>query len=348
MKEEKKSFLKKIKMSIFDFEAYQELAAEKISRTILYIVLLILIFSIVIGAIYLSKFGNGVIKTREYIEKQIAEIEYENYQLTIIPNNKEEITKLNLEDSGIEVIINTQTNDEEKIQESINEINSLENGILLLKDRIIIKNEFSLNTIEYTYKDISEAYNLNKIDKQEVINILSGSQIKIFGAMFFGVIVLYMFIIYFSNVLVDMLLLSMLAYIVSRIAGLRLKYSALYNIATYSLTLSIILNIIYFIVNALTGFVIEYFQIMYTAISSIYIVTSILIIKSDVMKKQVELNKIIEEQERVKQELKRKEEEEKEKQGQERRERENEKREKKQKENKEKEKLNDEPEGDNA
>ena len=73
---------------------------------------------------------------------------------------------------------------------------------------------------------------------------------------------------------------------------------------------------------------------MYTALASIYIITSILIIKSDVMKKQLELNRIIEEQERVRQELKRKEEEEKEQAEQERRKREREKREKKEKEKK--------------
>ena len=173
--------------------------------------------------------------------------------------------------------------------------------------------------------------------------------------MLFVGTMLYIFIIYLSNILVDMLLLAILTYIVTRIAGLRLKHSAVYNIATYSLTLPIILNIIYFVVNAFTGFVIQYFQLMYTALASIYIITAILIIKSDVMKKQLELNRIIEEQERVRQELKRKEEEEKEQAEQERRKREREKREKKEKEKKEREEkkeekgnLGNEPEGDNA
>ena len=45
---------------------------------------------------------------------------------------------------------------------------------------------------------------------------------------------------------------------------------------------------------------------MYTAIASIYIITAILMIKSDVIKKQLELNRIIEEQERVREEIKQK------------------------------------------
>ena len=142
------------------------------------------------------------------------------------------------------------------------------------------------------------------------------------------------------------MLLAILAYIASRFSGLRLRYSALYNIASYSLTLPIILNIIYVVVNRLTGFTIEYFQIMYTAVATIYIITAILMIKSDVIKKQMELRRIIEEQEKVKQELKQKEEEEKEKREEERR--------RKQREEKEKEKnendgeIGNTPEGDNA
>ena len=355
MKEEKLSFFKKIKMSIFDFDAYQELAAEKISRTIGYIVLLMLIFGIIVGAIYVLKFVQGVNSTKEYIENEISEISYDNYQLTVVPNSGEEIIRLEPENTGIKIIINAQTNDEEKINDSINEINNTANGILILKDKIILKSEIYTKTLQYSYKTISETYNINKIDKAEVLNILSGNDIKIFIAMLFAGIVIYIFIVYLSNMLVDMLLLSILTYIVTRIAGLRLRHSAVYNIATYSLTLPIILNIIYFVVNAFTGFIIQYFQLMYTALASIYIITSILIIKSDIMKKQIELNRIIEEQERVRQELKRKEEEEKEQDEQERRRREQEKKEKKEKEKKERREkkegkgnLGNEPEGDNA
>ena len=55
------------------------------------------------------------------------------------------------------------------------------------------------------------------------------------------------------------------------------------------------MNIIYFIVNSFTGFTIKYFEIMYTTVATIYIATAILMIRSDVIKKQIELNKIIEE-----------------------------------------------------
>ena len=206
--------------------------------------------------------------------------------------------------------------------------------------------------VETSYKTISETYTINKLDKDETLAILSGPLVHQFMLLFFVTAIFYMFILYFSSILVDILLLFVLAYIVTRIAGLRLKYSAIYNIAAYSLTLPVLLNILYFVVNAFTGFTIRYFQIMYTAIASIYIITAILMIKSDVIKQQVELNRILEEQERVRQELKRQEEEKKEKEEQEKREKEREKQEKeKQKEEKKKKEegnLGKQPEGDNA
>lgn len=355
MKKEKLSFFKKLKISIFDFDGYQELAAEKISRTIGYIVLLMLIFSIVISLVYTYQFNGLISRVRDYINNNISEITYENYELSVKTNSGEEITEINNNDLiTYKVIINTETTDETKINESIKNIENSQNGVLILRDRIIIKNEFSTNLMEYSYKTISEQYNINKIDKSEILNMISGQSVNRLLLMFFATILIYMFIVYFSSILIDILLLAVLAYIVTRISGLRLKYSALYNIATYSLTLPVVLNIIYFVVNRLTGFTIEYFQIMYTAIASIYIITAILMIKSDVIKKQIELNRIIEEQERVKQELKRKEEEEKEEQArkeQERKDREKENKEqKKQKENKKEDdgKIGQTPEGDNA
>ena len=351
MEEKKLSFFKKIKISILDFDGYQNLAAEKISRTVGYIILLMLIFSLIVAGTYVIKFYQTIGQIRNYISNEVSEITYENYELNIIQNNGEEISRITVNDTvPVKIIINTQTSDETKIQESMEEIRSEENGILILKDRIIIKNEFSTNLMEYSYKSISEQYNINKIDKNELISLLSGSQINTLYLMFFGIVTIYMLVIYLSTMLVDVLFLTILTYIVTRIAGLRLKYSAIYNIATYSLTLPILLNIIYFVVNAFTGFTIEYFQIMYTAIASIYIITSILMIKSDVIKKQLELNRIIEEQERVKQELKRQEEERKEKEELKRREKEREKKEKEKQKKEEKEdgKIGKEPEGDNA
>ncbi len=355
MEKKKLSFFKKLKISIFDFDGYQVLGAEKISSTFAYIAILMLVFSTVVSSVFVFQISSLINNTKNYIENQISEVKYENGNLSIIPNNGEEITEIEINEIiSAKLIINTQTDDQEKIQNLVEEIRTYDNGILILKDRVIIKTSLSNALTEILYKDLSDIYNLNTINKNDIINILSGKDIYMELALFFIKAIIYMFIVYMFTVLIDIILLVLLTYIVTRIAGLRLKHSAVYNISAYSLTLPIILNIIYFIVNSLTGFTIKYFQIMYTAIASIYIITAILMIKSDVIKKQLELNRIIEEQERVREEIKQKEEKEKEKAEQERRRKEREKRNKEKNEeenntsNEEKEGINKEPEGDNA
>lgn len=350
MEEKKLSFFKKIRKSIFDFDSYQGLAAESISKTIVYIVLLTLIFGSIISLSYTIKFLQIINEAKTYIENEISEIIYEDYKLSVKFNNGENISKIDANNLlASKVIINTQDLEENQIDEYINEIKSEKNGILILNDKIIVKTVFLSNTMEYSYETISQTYNINNISKTEIINILNSNEMKVFAVTFFITILIYMFVIYISNILIDVLLLAILAYIVTKLARLSLKYSAIYNIAAYSLTLPIFLNIIYIVANIFTGFNIKYFQIMYTAIASIYIIAAILLIKSDIIKKQIELNKIVEEQDKIRQELKQKEEERKEKEEQERREKEREKQKKKKEEqDKSKEGPIKEPEGNNA
>lgn len=348
-KEEKLTFWKKLKMSIFDFEKYQDLAAEKIIKTICYIGILVFIFALVVAGIVTYKFSATIANVRSYIDENIETVTFENNQLNIVPKNHEEKTTIENEEINITVILATQIEDEQKVQENIDEMNSEENAVLILKDKIMIKNEMLTKPMTYSYQTLAEQYNINKIDKEEILNLLSYDTIKPVLFAMFGIFLVYFFIIaYLPSTLIDIIILSVFAYIVSSITRIKLKYSAVYNIAAYSLTLPIILNIIYVIINGFTGFEIKYFEIMYTTIATIYITAAILIIRSDVIKKQMELTKIIEEQDRVRAELQRREEEQKEQEEKERQKKEEEKKRKKEDKKEEKEDLGEAPEGNNV
>ena len=297
---EKLTFLKKIKISIFDFEKYQELL-----KTLLYISIILIIFCLVMAGVYTYKFIIAVNDVRDYISENVDNITYENNILNVVPKNGEEITRIDNEILGIKVIINTQTNDNQKIEDSINEIKSIGNGILILKDKVLIKNELLNVPVEYSYKDVTEQYNINVLNKQEVLDLLTINTMKPVMFMFLAIMLIYLFIVYWLSTLMDIVVLSIMAHIVALISRMRLKYSAVYNIATYSLTLPMILNIIYFIINAFTGFTIKYFQVMYTTIASIYIVTAILMIRADAIKRQMQLTQIMQEQEKIREEFKR-------------------------------------------
>ena len=148
----------------------------------------------------------------------------------------------------------------------------------------------------------------------------------------------------------DAILLAILGYMTAILLRLRLKFSAMCHMAVHSLTLPILLNLGYMILQTFTGFQIKYFEAMYVGVAYIYIIAAILMIKSDVMKKQQELAKIIEEQEKVKEEMERQKEEEerrKEEQRKEEKKKQEEEEEKKKTKGK-KEKPEDTPQGEHA
>lgn len=108
--------------------------------------------------------------------------------------------------------------------------------------------------------------------------------------------------------------------------------------SVYALTLSVVLYMIYIVINLFTSFTIKYFEIAYNAISYVYILTAMLMIRSDSIKQQMEVEKIVEEQNKIREENKEEKKEEKQKEDQ-----------PKEKDNKKKEKPeNGTPEGNEA
>lgn len=299
---EKIPFYKRVIISIKDFEKYQNFATENITVAIKYILKLMAIFVIIIATSFTYKFSETINNVTEYFKNDLPDLKFEDNILKvesetpIIIENPEEVL-------GI-VIIDTNEISQEKIDEYSKKISLYDNGIVFLKDKLILKNMVTTILNTYSYSDLASNYGIPNFTKQEAINYIDDeiNQYTIYTYIFV-IIFIYLFILYVLTALINALVLSVLGYLTSRIVGLRLKFVAVYNMSIYALTLSTILNAIYVVVNMLTGFTIEYFNIMYTAISYIYIVTAILLIKSDIIKKQVELMKIIDEQQKVKQEL---------------------------------------------
>ena len=197
--------------------------------------------------------------------------------------------------------------------------------------------------VPITYEQLNQNYNIQDITKQSVIDFTSSKYMTQIYVIFIATILLYLFIVYFIKILIDALILSLIGFLLSRIIGVRFKYKSIFNMSVYSLTLSIILCLIYIVVNIFTGFQIIYFDIAYDGIAYIYIITAMLMIKSDLIKQQIEVGQIVEEQKKVRQE-KQEEENKKEEKKEDNKEQEN------KKEKKKKDKNEDEgtPEGSNA
>jgi len=289
VKIKKLNFFKKMWYSITNFEKYPYMAAEGVGRAISYLIGITAIFVLVVSISVVYKSLNII---EEKLTNEVPEISYSNNQLTV---NSDVPIKIETGDTeGIQkIIIDTKTENEEVINTYLEE---LETGILLLNDKIIAKNIDTVgDKIEYTYSDIINNLGLNitEFTKQDILNYMNSPQ------MFLVLILtmfIYLVIIYIFTILIDSITLSLLGAITTMFVGLKIKYAALFNMSVYALTLSIILNIIYVIVNCFIQFTIEYFQVAYIAIAYIYLIAVIFIIKYDFIKKQAELMKIIEEQ----------------------------------------------------
>ena len=191
------------------------------------------------------------------------------------------------------VIIDTS---EEADRESlIEKINAYNNGILVLSDRAVISSEIFIEDEEILYSNLE----IEDIEsKEEIVDLLTIDTEKIYVA-FAITIFIYLFTIYCISNIIDAVILGMLGYVFARIVGLRLKYKATFNIGIYSLTLPIILKLIYISINTMTGFVINYFGWMYTSISYIYVAVAILMIKAEIINQKIELMKLQAIQEKV-------------------------------------------------
>lgn len=313
---EKMNFFKRVISSIKDFDKYQDFAVERTSKALAYLLIIMTIFSFAIAGAFTYKFGKSFNEGVSYFKENINELNFDGETLSI--NNGEEKTIINEEEVLQAIIINTNVDiSEAQKKDYLDTIAKYENGIVLLNDKVIYKNQLFSENMEYKYKDNGMSYGITTLNKEDVINFIGEINGVRLYIGFFIVIAIYLFVIYFASAIVDIAMLAVLGFIVSRIVGMKIKIKACFNMGVYALTLPTILNLIYILVNVFTSFEVKYFQWMYTTISYIYMIVAILIIKSDFINKQMELMKIIEEQEKVKKEIeeqeRRKKEEEKEK-----------------------------------
>lgn len=321
----KTNFFKEALKSIKDLDKYEDFAIEPPKKAFKYFFILVLMFSIIISCFYSYKIVNSLRSIYTNLKDILPEFSYSNGIIT--DNLEEQLIIEDYENSLGKIIINTKIENAETDE-------YIENGsvgILILKDRFIILSNDTMGQVVYKYSDLANNYGVTEFNKQDLINFVDNLNIVSIYATVYFAIWIYMFIIYFLSILVDTVILSVLAYVVARISRIKLKFAPSFNIAVHSITLPVLLNLIYIIVNLFTGFEIKYFQLMYSTISYIYVIVSILMIKTDFIQRQMELMKLAQEQEKVKEEMKRKEDEKKEKQK-----KENKKPEENKKDNKEK------------
>lgn len=282
-KELKKGFFKKVWYSISKLERYGEMSAEGLSRAVKYLIQLSLIMAIVLSSVIIYQIDQKVNKGVEFLENKVGNFTYKD---GILELESGQVVKASSSTVG-KIIIDTNTQSEEEINQYLNSIE--ENmGILVLKDKLIIKGMSNGENISYKYSALLSEIGINQIDKDGVVDYISGSNKWNIYIQIFIVICIYTLISTAISFFINALLLSFFGWISTWFAKIKMRYVAIFNLAIYSLTLSTILQAVYVVINALTGFTITYFQVMYVAVAAIYLIASIFLIKSEFIKNQME------------------------------------------------------------
>lgn len=288
MEIEEKNFFKKVWTSIKDFEGYEEFAAGKLSKAIKYIAIMTAIFVITIAIAYTYKIYTSLEEIKNYINEHVEEIALKSGELEV-KTDKDIVIE---DEKSIipRIIVNTaeEVNEEEYIQK----IKAYKAGILFLKEKVVIASSVLNEEQEIYYSTISMT---NIEGKDAFLNMISIENLLPICAILF----IYLFFGYFLSNIIDAVILGILGNLFARLLKIKLKYKATLNISIYALTLPIILNLIYIIINTFIGFEIQHFQWMYTSISYIYVVVAILMIKTEIMQKRIEMMKIREIQKQV-------------------------------------------------
>lgn len=278
-KETRISFFKRLIMSIKDIDKYNILISEKVIRAIIYLVVLMLIFSIILSACMTYNTGKIIDNATEYIKNEIPNFKIAENELEV--EGDEPIIIDNFDSINLKIILDDSKESIEEYKETLQNYDG--SAVLALKNNLSLitgGREFSTQ-----YSKIKEDYKIDEITKDNLINLIRDNTGKIYTNIFisiFGVI----YCVYTISAFIDALALSLLALIISKMSRLYITYTQDLNISISALTLPIILNLIYSSANILTGFTMPYFQVMYTIISYIYIISAILIMKSDLKQKK--------------------------------------------------------------
>lgn len=293
----KEGFFKKVLKSVKNFEKYEDFALEGLGKTTIYLLQIVAVFTLIIAIMTVYKFSNTLNNTISYLKNNIETFSYENGILEINSNEKLE-TEESINDFRSKIIIDTSELTTEGLQKYKEDISKEQNGIIVLRDKVLIKNDTLTDITEIPYNELTSKYNITTMDKQTMLQYLEDSKAKIYTAIFIT-IYLCMFGLYFISILLDALVLGLIGYIIAKITRVTIKFMSTFSMGVHALTLPIILNMLYVILNGFTGFTVKYFQFMYNTISFIYIITAIFIIKSDYIKRDAEVQKIRSEQEIV-------------------------------------------------
>lgn len=243
-KTKKIGFFKRFKMAIFELENYIDFLNEKLSKSLIFSLKLVILLSFIMAVSNVIFVYAKYNSPDNYLNEVIPEFIYEKSELKIDENETKSDEKKQMAQIMKQVVPSI--------------INILGDG---------------------TYT------------KADLIHYVQDNQKTIVG---FGITAIFI-----ENILDLYIMWLMIAVITSFIGWIdlvflkiKMKYSKLFTLSIYASTLSVILTVIYTMLNAFAGVYIDMFDYLSILIAYIYITAVIYMIRSDLIKQQIELIRI--------------------------------------------------------
>ena len=263
-KTKKIGFFKRFKMAIFELENYIDFINEKVSKSLMFSLKLVVILSLIMAisnAIYVYAKYNS---PDNYLSEVIPEFIYEKSELKIDENE-------------------TKSNEKKQMAQIMKQV----------------------------VPSITNILGDGTYTKADLIHYVQDNQKTIVG---FGVTAIFI-----ENIL-DLYIMWLMVAVLTSFIGwidlvflkIKMKYSKLFTLSIYASTLSVILTVIYTMLNAFVGVYIDMFDYLSILIAYIYITAVIYMIRSDLIKQQIELIRIATVQAEEKERLEREKEKERE------------------------------------
>ncbi len=243
-KTKKIGFFKRFKMAIFELENYIDFLNEKLSKSLIFSLKLVILLSFIMAV------SNVIFVYAKYNSP-------DNYLNEVIPEFIYEKSELKIDEN--------ETKSDEKKQ------------MAQIMKQVVPSITNILGDGTYT--------------KADLIHYVQDNQKTIVG---FGITAIFI-----ENIL-DLYIMWLMVAVITSFIGwidlvflkIKMKYSKLFTLSIYASTLSVILTVIYTMLNAFAGVYIDMFDYLSILIAYIYITAVIYMIRSDLIKQQIELIRI--------------------------------------------------------
>ena len=283
---EKIRFIRKIKYSITNISKYDDMISLGLKKAINYFIGLLALLALALGvfetyiqAVYIADFRN-------YLNQEIPEfsivknVNDENYSLSMKENEA-----IILEDQQLidlyknKIVINTNLNEQEAINEYYTLVSENNNCIIILKDEYVQitsaynpenndgENQEGIN--KYTFEELFNTYGIsgkNEYTKQDLINIFDNISYTYYVVAFFAKYLIILIIFY----TMDILVIGIIAIICSKILKQKNTVKEIFSLSIYSLTLPAILFVAYLILSYIKKINIPYINFINIIIAYIY------------------------------------------------------------------------------